>query len=488
MRELKFGISFATPSGWSTRFALCVLVFLIQPGFSSALYAQTKLTEGQWRRGYHGANMICQGIGFDFKTSGVDFADTVFVFLGDPRRTGNMTERIVSREGSILMAVDKDQPTAMRQLGVQFRATDNPVLDLNDAFMEFPDCPIVTNIQQPYDVLDGVDYLVTNRPGILHLYSNSPLKRLAYLPPLDRAPHGNAFAACGELKNGARVVCFADQSIFSNQMLMHGDNALAFKQSLEWLANGKRKTVCLIVNGNIVGAVDPTDLDVKLPEPTREEVVDALKDLPPSAMLEFLNSVLGAVEEEGMANDFINRQLDKVREPVMNRFLIFVTFGIMCFVAMATYITQKKLKRTTVSDIALQAADFNRKKDKYAKKTDASKSKLSFERQMAVLALLDSFCLEFANRRFDDLFPLPAEFNLGDDPQSQSIENAMRTIAEDYRSKPRAFWTEKRLLGVERSVNHWRQYLKGSPADPFGRVDAEVEFQVVEAEVVDPDP
>ena len=268
--------------------------------------------------------------------------------------------------------------------------------------------------------------------------------------------------------------------MFTNQMLLYGDNARAAKQSLEWLMGENRKHVLVLVDGIAQSAVNPSDLNVELPQPTREEVMDALKDLPPSAMLEFGNAVLRIVEEENMINEVVKAKMGRVREKSINRFMIFVGFAMACLFALMTYAWQKKLRRRTISDIANIKAIENRKADKRLKKVRASHSKLSFERQMAALAMLDSFCLDFAGRRFEELPNFPEGIEIGMDEHGVGIKSAMKIIGSDYRSQPRDFWTEKRLLAVEGAVSHWRAYFES------GMSRAAQRPEIVEAAIAEP--
>jgi len=430
--------------------------------------SKLNISEGQWKRGFHGFNVICMGVKLRHDTLSrwrrTRADQTVLVMLGDLnagslRRNPIDLDFYLENGGSVLIASDSSNVEILRRQGVLFGSSGPVAQNLEDSFNgEFRDCPLVTNIQLPIPVLSGIDALVTNRPGVIQVFPNTAWKRLAYLPPMVGSEDANVFSLAGENRAGGKLICFADHSMFSNQMLMFGDNARAAKQSLEWLMGENRKRVLVLIDGIVQSAVDPADLNVELPQPTREEVVDALKDLPPSAMLEFGNAVLGVVEDENMINEFINAQMDRVRRPALNRFLIFVSFAMACLFAVVTYTWQKKLRRRTISDIANIKASQKRKSDKRLKKMEASTSKICFERQMAVLAMLDSFCLDFGNRRFEDLPKFPEGIEIGMDEHGVGIASAMKAIGSDYRNQPRTHWTEKRLLAVEGAVAHWRAY------------------------------
>ena len=97
---------------------------------------------------------------------------------------------------------------------------------------------------------------------------------------------------------------------------------------------------------------------------------------------------------------------------------------------------------------------------------------------MAALAMLHSCCLDIASRRFEDLPDFPEEIDIGSDEHGIAIKAAMKMIGSDYRSQPRDFWTEKRLLAVEGAVSHWRAYFESAMAV------AQPSQKVVDAEAV----
>lgn len=447
------------------------------------------LSERQWKRGFHGLNVICMGVELEHQSltrwRRTPADQTVLVMMGNFQAgaiAGNPIDLdfYLDNGGAVLIASDTENSRELRRQGIRFTGPGMVAANRADFFNgEFNDCPVVTNIQLPIPLLEGIDSFVTNRPGVLLLAANTPWKRLAYLPALVGSPHGNLFSVGGENRAGGKLVCFSDHSLFSNQMLMRGDNALAAKQCLEWLKGPNRKQVLVLVDGVVQSQVNPADLNVELPHPTPQEAFEAAWDLGFLPMLDFGDSVLAAVEDEDMINEMINNKMDRIRRPKINRFLIFLTFALACCFALITYTWQKKLRRRTISDIANIKALENKKSDKRMKKTEASQTKLCFERQMAALALLDSFCLDFANRRFEDFENFPEGLEIGSDEHGVGIKYAMKTIGDDYRNQPRKFWNEKRLLGVEGAVNHWRAYFES------GMSRRAVQEKIVEASVVD---
>ena len=446
-------------------------IFLLGPTINSA--SAQKISEAQWKRGYQGFDVIVQGLRLKHFRSFREWQrapakETILIVLGSTSRPSSTNDRLrllqgtqidayLENGGAVLVATDQNFAPGKSQY-VRFRRLSANANHLEDAFQEYRDCPIVSNMKLPY--LSGVKQIVTNRPGRITAESQTPWDIIGFLPPCNGSESQIPFAVGGEGSNGAKLMCFADQSIFSNQMLPHGDNALLAKSTLEYLKGRNRSSVLILNNGIVMKAVTPADLEVDLPQPTREEVIDAMKELPPSAVFEFANSVIGVVEDENLVNDFVRGTIDNIHPKKVNRFWIFCAFAIGCLIATWTYLFQKKLKRTTSSDIAFQKAEYNERNQKKIASSFAGKSKLCFERQMAVLAMLDAFCIERVDRRFNDLKRFPDELEVANDEFGTAIKNAMRQISNDFRFKPRDFWTTKRLLGVESAIEHWRRYFK----------------------------
>ena len=467
-----------------------IIVVMMWIGLSTSTLSAQKISELEWKQGYHGFDFIVQGLGLKHQTlrqwNSKSPKESLLVVLG-ARNLGRVKlDAYLNSGGAVLIADDgvRDTNAAMvlrRNQGIRLDPGQMIVNDERDGFEGLTDCPYVTDLRLPF--LSGVKVVVTNQPGAVRLAASSPWKPLGTFPPCNSTSKPFLFAVGGERKNGAKLICYSDSSIFSNQMLPHGDNALLAKSTLEYLIGSERTNVLILKNGVVMDAVDPLDLDVELPQPTREEVIDALKDLPPSAMLDFANTVIGVVQDENMVNEFVKEQVDRARPPVVNRFLIFCAFALGCLVAAATYFFQKKMNRTTGSDIAYQKAEHKQRLQKKLSKSEASKSKLCFERQMAVLGMLDELCLKRVDQRFNDLAKFPDDLNIGNDEHGTAIKRAMKVIHDDFKSKPRVFWTTKRLLGVEKTIAHWKEYFElnsGStqPAES-GR------SKIIQAKVVD---
>lgn len=182
--------------------------------------------------------------------------------------------------------------------------------------------------------------------------------------------------------------------------------------------------------------------------------MDALQNLPPSAMLEFANSVATVVEDENMVNDFLHDSVEKVPDSVMNRFYILLMFGIACLTFVAAFLFQRKLQSHTASEVALRNAS--------GEQNDLKAIQFQ-ERQQAAHFLLDKFCFDLAGTRFGNWPSFPTGLDVGSDRESKSIFESMTKMSVLYRSKPAGFWTRKKLSSLEKEVGRWRTYFKDHP-------------------------
>ncbi|WP_075084056.1 DUF4350 domain-containing protein [Mariniblastus fucicola] len=432
------------------------IVFLfacvLSPATANAQFGlnQQRISESQWSRGFHGFNMIAEGNDLqritlrEFQSS--DSADVLLIVIGRLRGLPLNVIKHVNNGGSAMVASDSTRPFSEATFsGVRFGKLQGYRTRPADAFGEMQDCPIVRDIQN-HPIVSGVDEIVTNQPGYLMAGRQ---ETIAWLPIYRNRRQTYAFAAANQNRNSGRFVALADQSIFTNQMIVYGDNARFADQTIKWLKDGKRTKLLILVDGEESTSLDPADVIVDVPPPSQREVMDALQELPPAAMLEFANSVATVVEDENMINDFIHDSLDRVPESAMNRFYIFLMFGIACLALVVAFVCQRKLQNKTASVVA-----FKRSRNE---QNDIKKIQFH-ERQQAAHFLLDKFCVHQAGRRFNDWPSFPTEMVSGKDRESKSVFESMTRMSILYKSKPTSFWTRNKLAKLKNEVERWREY------------------------------
>lgn len=440
-------------------FIVISLVIFAVTATPQNLLAQEQVSESEWKRGFHGFNIVCKNSGLVHESYSqwltVPANQKILVVLGEVSNIRINVDRFIERGGAVLIATDRQNSSIVRRQGIGFTTANIQASFQRDCFQNFPDCPIVTDTRI-HPSLENVDSIVTNRPGLLTPTRRGPdgPKMIAYLPSLIGSFHSNRFIATVERNEGGRLMCVADQSVFANQMLIHGDNAIFAAQAMEWLKSGGRTHLLVIADGAVQSAVDPSGVEVRLPPPSRQQVLDAIRNLPPAALLEFGNVVATVVEDENMVNEFIHSSVDQVPPVVMRRALILMSFAFICLVTLFTFVWQKKLMRQTAGEVAFKKARKARKSKKAT--ANGQSEQWAHQRRAAAGALLDSFCREIGNRHYDDWGSFPKGLVEAPDPETQAILKSMRRASKQYKKKKPAFWTTLRLKQLEQDVANWK--------------------------------
>lgn len=445
------------PIGVSSKQILLSLIAVLFVFNSNALgqlgLNQQRISEAQWSRGFHGFNMIAEGNDLERITiPQYQFAkpeEVLLIVMGDLTTMPVFVNDHFKNGGSVLLA--SDSKVLQRHAffaGFRFDRLDRYPTEEADAFGGNQDCPVISTFL-PHPIFTDVGEIATNRPGFVWATRKNSV---GFFPESYR--NRGPFIGANEKRNGARVVAIGDQSIFTNQMIFFRDNALFADQAIKWLKNDRAKKMLVIVNGSEYSHLGPSDVVIDLPPPTKEEVFEALKNLPASAMLDFANSVATVVEDEDMVNDFVHDTINKIPERSLSRFYIFVLFGIACLSFVAAFLFQGKLQRQTASQIAFKRSGQEQAEMKVVQ---------ARERQQAAHMLLDKFCMDLAGTRFSDWPSFPTGLDVDDDRESKNLFKSMTKMSVLYKSKPFVFWSRKKLGQLEKQVEQWRKYFDGRP-------------------------
>lgn len=445
------------PIGLSSK-QILLSMFVVFFVFTSNVFAQLgldkkRIAEAQWSRGFHGLNMIAEGNELEriniplYQVS--DPADVLLVVFGSFKNLRLDVNEHVRRGGAALLASDSTDDEK-RYAGFRFGKLNSYPTEESDAFGGMLDCPLVSDFQD-HPIVEGVSKIATNRPGYIRANRQTLVGRL---PSPYRDAGTSSFVAANENRIGGRVVAVGDQSIFTNQMMMFRDNDLFTDQTIKWLKNDRATKMLILVNGAEYSPLDPSEVVIDLPPPTKEEVFTALKNLPPSAMLDFANSVATVVEDEDMVNDFVHDTMDKIPERSLNRFYIFLLFGVACLSFVVAFLFQGKLQRQTASQIAFKRSSQEQAELKVIQ---------ARERQQAAHMLLDKFCMDLAGTRFSDWPSFPTGLDVDDDRESKNLFKSMTKMSVLYKSRPFDFWSRKKLGQLEKQVGKWREYFDSRP-------------------------
>lgn len=244
-----------------------------------------------------------------------DQTSTVAVVLGDLKsviRIRQQLNNFVLNGGALLIASDHRGQNLPRTPICGTWVRPAPVLGSvsrrKHGYRSYADCPIVTRFDKELEpnLFAGVNSIVTNRPA--QIQSSSSVEKIAWMPSSrTELPLMARFRA----KEFGRMLFVADHSIFINEMLVHGDNALFANNVTEWLCEGgQRKTLVLIHEGDVLpdwsfGASPPS---IPLSSLLRAAQYGSLANLPfGDSVLPFLNESLARSQRDNEFNTAARR-------------------------------------------------------------------------------------------------------------------------------------------------------------------------------------
>lgn len=430
---------------------------LICSTLASSAVAQDMVTMGEWKTGFQGYNILAQGNQMEIASLAqwrdAPAANRAVIMIGNIDKPP-INFDVVAKQGiPILVASDQASGNVLADYGVFVQSSFRPPSNKNN-FFKFPDCPRIRAHRlrdgRFHSLFNNVRNVITNRPGQVFVNSatGASTEVIAYHP--SENSRRQAFATVSA-SSQIKLACLADDSMFNNQMIALGTNGQFAQNTIMWLReNGQRNQLLFIVNNEVMKASDPDQLMILPPPPTREQVLNTLKNLPPEVLLEYGNEVARSIEDSNLINDFLYGAVDKVSERSMTRFWILFSFAAMTMFCMVTYIWQKKLLRKTASDVSLRRQKVFAGRQKIHAATD---------RQVAASMILNAFCLDVANRRLDDWPMFPQGLETGQSAESSLMINAMSDFHQALRSQPAKHWTPQRLVELEASVNDWRRQM-----------------------------
>ena len=420
-------------------------------------FAQQTTTK-EWAFGYEAFNLLLQES--DIKICG----------FNEWKNTPDEDKFVLSIDGDGVAHFDwspimADVPSLVMSsngpsLDVSFRPlTEFVASNQSQDFYETEDCPIVRP-RSKQDVFFGVLEIVCNTPGYIYQSSVEQPTDEQFYPPTVRLSRRGGGRERGPVQRRfslmsaepMRRIWVADPMLFTNQMIFKADNLRFADNTVRWLSNDyRRKKVLLLIAGLPQSPVDPSDLDILTPIPTHSEVIEAVSKLPTSEIAKFANSVVQISEDENIFNDLAHKYTDGLKDGQVNRLLLFVIFACCCTIGLISYFWQRRVSRRTAS---VTASRRQRNLSKRGNESGAS------ERQAAASMLLNSFCLEVANRRLADWpeFPTPIVSQYETDSAAKAT-NEMADAFWRLRTKPKSYWTKDTLMKLEQTTNHWRQLL-----------------------------
>ena len=458
----------AVPVGRSWGYLATAL--LIYAFSNSPVNAQLEeIDYDQWKNDYHGFALLCRSQDLVIHSdknewSKVPINQRLLICFGNCNIVHSQLRAFIQNGGSVLWASDFATrfPTSM---GISIRGRVYQARRNDDAYLGERVFPYADALTNQHPVTRGIDRIVTNLPSTIDVSNQFEFSKANWWTLLKtRRSRSNTLLIAGQFARNSNVIIAADHSIFTNQMLTVGDNSKLAMQCIQWLRQGKRTDAIIFVDGEVVQPADLMELEVPLPQPTKEQVIEIFKQIDPALVLEFANSAAAEIEDSDIHNQVIPAMFEAIPRRYYSRFLIFATTIFFAFIIGRNLFVRRNRAIQSADDFYVNQPggdDDNsnpaNQPVKLAKKSQLKRQQ-SLERQQIAELLLEKYF------RFIGIHDA---MNIGYRDFRSQIR-AMRSsdlktnweILKYWRRanlKPAGFWTFKRLTILKNKIEAWRQ-------------------------------
>lgn len=302
------------------RLLLCLLTYILVPAEAwgvPQVQEDAALNE-EWHRGYELFQMLLEQKGLTAQVSWNESlqnpSESVVVVCGDlryfPTREWLRMRRFVAQGGALLVASEG----SFEIPGVcNFIQGSVVASNAKDRYLSFADCIRIRDINTDDDLLKGINEIVVNQSGWLSKPIDDSLnwEVAASLPAtsLPRASRGQPLILVGRdaAPQTGIMILAADQSLFTNGMLWHGDNAILAIQTSELLCGSGRQRLLFVSNGNLLPGYQNSPLTQ--PPPRESEPISPPNIEPPEpdfeTKLRLANAVLDEVQDSNLVNELL---------------------------------------------------------------------------------------------------------------------------------------------------------------------------------------
>lgn len=322
-----------------------LLAILVSAGAANAQAVNRpgQADSDKWYLGYNGFRMLLEERGLTVRT---DMSATlrrpkesVIVMFGDVTRVSLAEWRnlraYVAQGGSLLVA---------SELGFKLPGVNSfspgPVssLDKDSQYQGFDDCIVLSDLNQSHPLSKGLRRIIVNKTGWMSPSEDSSLQWevIAALAEdvLPGAARQRAVIMAGlDAAPGTGVLILsADQSLFSDGMLWHGDNSLFAIQVSDLLCRGNRKWLTVYDNGRTL----PSYMAKLAPPPTPPQIPPNIPpQIPPdidppepdlATMLRMANEVLDEVQDSNILNETLRERPRNMRPIAWARTILLILF------------------------------------------------------------------------------------------------------------------------------------------------------------------
>lgn len=311
------------------------------PAQAQAVNRPGNANSDKWYLGYNGFRMLLEERGLTVRT---DMSATltrpkesVVVMFGDVARVSLSEWRrlraYVAQGGSLLVASER----SFKLPGVSL-FTRGPVssLDQDSQYQGFEDCIVLSDLNQSHPLSKGLRRIIVNKTGWLSTSEDSSLQWEVIASLTEDVLPGSArhrpviMAGIDAAPGTGVMILSADQSLFSDGMLWHGDNSLFAIQVSDLLCRGNRKWLTVYDNGQTL----PSYMAELAPPPTPPRMPPNIPpQIPPdidppepdlATMLRMANEVIDEVQDSNILNETLKERPRNMRPIAWARTILLI--------------------------------------------------------------------------------------------------------------------------------------------------------------------
>lgn len=423
----------------------------------SIAQGQQTVPQEEWGAGFQGFVTIAASRSLTFSKDpadeNLDKTTALLVLMGSSGQPVVDIAQWLADGGSVLVAIDQSDSETLRDFGLRFIGGDWRARSSLDAYPNYSDCPLIRTFDRSHPITNGVRTVVSNQPAILARnqgrFSND-VTVIAQFPQLAQRRSGQTFAVVYEHASGGRLLAVADPSIFCNQMLALGGNARFTLQAIEWLREENRTNLFMFIDGQYSTPAGLDQTQIQLPPPTKEEVLEALRNLPADKLIEFGNTVATMVEDEGLVNEFLQTVSQDAPDLLFRQLLITAVTVVIAFCLWFNYFSRDTILESLNPDRSNAGAPITRKQ----------RRELAIQQRLwAARTLLERFLIQVTGEGLRNSEKRISAIHLDSTDRndaSKTRRELKRAIRAIEKRKP-AWWKRRRLLRLESRVVNWSQ-------------------------------
>jgi len=268
-----------------------------------------------------------------------------------------------------------------------------------DRYQSFPDCLRIRRLKSDDELVKGVREIVVNRTGWLSTPVDDSLdwQVIASMPAttLPKASRYEPLILAGRdaAPQTGLMILVADESLFTNGMLWHGDNAIFAIQASELLCRGARRQLLFVHNGiPLPGYRESSGMQPPEPKQTNPPMIPPDIELPEpdfQTKLQLANAVIDEVQESNLVNEVLRDR------PRQMRPLAYLRTVLLVLLALATLFVLWRLMQNRLDLPALPPRRFLQSVFGAMSAQQISNSEFG----TAIVVLARDFCIELTGSR-----------------------------------------------------------------------------------------